>query len=163
MTCNLRFSWKNRRRCSSQPASVPADDDQNRQADEQCEPHSQAQDKRDEESDGIGQIARLMSGGSANVVPAAIGTFGPSRAGSTTTTQCLSGRPRRAEMSQVDLWSSLLDVIILLLTALVLGAICERFRQSAILGYLLAGTLLGPHALNWISNEKEMEALATRS
>ncbi len=63
-------------------------------------------------------------------------------------------------MSQVDLWSSLLDVIILLLTALVLGAICERFRQSAILGYLLAGTLLGPHALNWISNEKEMEALA---
>ena len=63
-------------------------------------------------------------------------------------------------MSQVDLWSSLLDVIILLLTALVLGAICERFRQSAILGYLLAGTLLGPHALNWISNEKEVEVLA---
>ena len=60
----------------------------------------------------------------------------------------------------MDLWSSLLDVIILLLTALVLGAICERFRQSAILGYLLAGTLLGPHALDWISNEKEVEALA---
>ena len=63
-------------------------------------------------------------------------------------------------MSNVDLWASLVDVIILLLAALVLGAICERFKQSAILGYLLAGTLLGPNALNWISNEKEVEALA---
>ena len=63
-------------------------------------------------------------------------------------------------MSNVDLWASLVDVIILLLAALVLGAVCERFKQSAILGYLLAGTLLGPNALNWISNEKEVEALA---
>lgn len=63
-------------------------------------------------------------------------------------------------MSNMDLWASLVDVIILLLAALVLGAVCERFKQSAILGYLLAGTLLGPNALNWISNEKEVEALA---
>lgn len=60
----------------------------------------------------------------------------------------------------MDLWSSLLDVIILLGAALVLGAVFERFRQSAILGYLLAGTLLGPNALHWISNEESVKALA---
>jgi len=60
----------------------------------------------------------------------------------------------------MDLWNSLLDVIILLGAALVLGAIFERFRQSAILGYLLAGTLLGPNALHWISNEESVKALA---
>ncbi len=65
---------------------MPADDDQNRQPDEQREPHTQAQYKRDEESEGIGQIVRLMSGGSPSVVPNAMETFGPSRAGSTTTT-----------------------------------------------------------------------------
>ncbi|MCH8823811.1 MAG: cation:proton antiporter [Planctomycetes bacterium] len=60
----------------------------------------------------------------------------------------------------MDLWNSLLDVIILLAAALVLGAIFERFRQSAILGYLLAGTLLGPNALHWISNEESVKTLA---
>ena len=63
-------------------------------------------------------------------------------------------------LTYVDLWSSLLDVIILLAAALVLGAIFERFRQSAILGYLLAGTLLGPNALHWISNEESVKTLA---
>jgi len=70
---------------------VLADNDQNRQPDEQRDAHTQAQYERDEESDGIGQIARLMSGGSPNVVLIAMGTFGPSRAESTTTTRCLSG------------------------------------------------------------------------
>jgi len=72
-------------------ALVSADDDQNRQPDEQREPYTQAQDERDRESDGIGQIARLMSVGSPSVVPNAMGTFGLSRAGSTTITRCLSG------------------------------------------------------------------------
>ena len=39
-------------------------------------------------------------------------------------------------------WDSLLNVVVLLATAWLLGALCERFRQSAILGYLLAGILL---------------------
>ena len=57
-------------------------------------------------------------------------------------------------------WHVLLDVLVLLAVALALGTICELFRQSAILGYLLAGTLLGPNALHWISNEREVETLA---
>ncbi|MHC5023621.1 MAG: cation:proton antiporter [Planctomycetota bacterium] len=57
-------------------------------------------------------------------------------------------------------WDSLLDVLVLLAAAFLLGAICERLRQSAILGYLAAGTLLGPNALNWISNQADVELLA---
>ncbi len=60
----------------------------------------------------------------------------------------------------MDLWSALFDVLVLLFAAFVLGAVCERFRQSAILGYLLAGTLLGPNTLNFISNEEEVKAVA---
>ncbi|UCG33902.1 MAG: cation:proton antiporter, partial [Phycisphaerales bacterium] len=60
----------------------------------------------------------------------------------------------------MDLWTGLLDVLILLLAALVLGALCERLKQSAILGYLLAGTLLGPNALDWMPNHRAVSAIA---
>ena len=39
----------------------------------------------------------------------------------------------------MDLWSVLFDILVLLVTALVLGVACERLRQSAVLGYLAAG------------------------
>jgi CPA2 family monovalent cation:H+ antiporter-2 len=60
----------------------------------------------------------------------------------------------------VDLWTALLDIIILLTAAVVLGGLCERLRQSAILGYLLAGTLLGPHALNCMPNHEAVASIA---
>ena len=60
----------------------------------------------------------------------------------------------------VDLWTALLDVLILLLTAMLLGALCERLKQSAILGYLLAGTLLGPNALDLMPNHKAVATIA---
>ncbi len=60
----------------------------------------------------------------------------------------------------MDLWTGLLDVLILLLAALVLGALCERLKQSAILGYLLAGTLLGPNALDLMPNHKAVATIA---
>ncbi|MCH7872517.1 MAG: cation:proton antiporter, partial [Planctomycetes bacterium] len=60
----------------------------------------------------------------------------------------------------MDLWTALLDVLILLLAALVLGALAERLKQSAILGYLLAGTLLGPNALDWMPNHQAVAAIA---
>jgi len=49
---------------------------------------------------------------------------------------------------------------VLLGGALVLGLICERLRQSAILGYLAAGTLLGPNALGFVSNSEHVQHLA---
>lgn len=58
------------------------------------------------------------------------------------------------------LWSVLLDILTVLVVAVLFGALCERLRQSAIVGYLLAGTLVGPHALNLIANEQVVSVLA---
>ncbi len=60
----------------------------------------------------------------------------------------------------MDLWTALLDILFLLAAAIVLGGLCERLRQSAILGYLLAGTLLGPHALDWMPNHEAVSTIA---
>ncbi|MFI4897785.1 MAG: cation:proton antiporter [Phycisphaerales bacterium JB059] len=60
----------------------------------------------------------------------------------------------------MDLWSALFSILVLLTAALVLGVLCERLRQSPILGYLLAGTLLGPNAFALIADTAEVAALA---
>lgn len=60
----------------------------------------------------------------------------------------------------MELWDALLDILILLGGALVLGVLCERLKQSPILGYLAAGTLLGPNALQIVSSADEVSALA---
>ncbi len=60
----------------------------------------------------------------------------------------------------MDQWKLLPDVLLLLLAALVLGAICERLKQSAIIGYLLAGALMGPNALHLIDDADQVNALA---
>jgi len=60
----------------------------------------------------------------------------------------------------MELWSALFDVLVLLFAALVLGALCEQLRQSPIIGYLAAGTLLGPNALKLISNAEGVSAFA---
>jgi len=57
-------------------------------------------------------------------------------------------------------WNVLTEILILLAAALVLGAVFEHFRQSAILGYLLAGLLLGPGALNWVHGDQFVSAIA---
>ena len=60
----------------------------------------------------------------------------------------------------MDNWSVIVDLTMLLGAALVLGALCERYRQSAIVGYLVAGMLLGPNAFQVISNSAEVELFA---
>ena len=60
----------------------------------------------------------------------------------------------------MDQWNALFDILMLLLTAMVFGVVCKRLRQSSILGYLAAGTLLGPNALSVISSSSEVAALA---
>ena len=58
-------------------------------------------------------------------------------------------------------WDVLTEILILLAGALVLGAVFERFRQSAILGYLLAGLLLGPGGpLQWVHGDEFVNAIA---
>ncbi len=60
----------------------------------------------------------------------------------------------------MDLWAPLLNILILLAAAIVLGALCERFRQSPLLGYLLAGALLGPNAFDLLPSHETVTAIA---
>lgn len=48
----------------------------------------------------------------------------------------------------MDLWTFLLEIVMLLGSAFLLGALAQRLRQSPIVGYLLAGTILGPLLFN---------------
>lgn len=57
-------------------------------------------------------------------------------------------------------WSSLLDILLLLGLAMVLGALAEWLRQSAIVGYLIAGTIIGPHVLGLVSQEGDLTHIA---
>jgi CPA2 family monovalent cation:H+ antiporter-2 len=63
-------------------------------------------------------------------------------------------------MPRVGFWTIILDLLLLLAAALTLGTLCELLRQSAIVGYLLAGLALGPHALGLIGSAGEVNALA---
>lgn len=57
-------------------------------------------------------------------------------------------------------WPVLLDVLLLLSTATALGIICASLKQSPIIGYLAAGTLLGPNVLGVVGSGDEVEILA---
>jgi CPA2 family monovalent cation:H+ antiporter-2 len=59
-----------------------------------------------------------------------------------------------------DVWQVLFDVLVLLAMALVLGTVAQRLGQSVIVGYLIAGTLVGPNVLGWISTQDELLDIA---
>ncbi len=58
------------------------------------------------------------------------------------------------------LWTSLLNVLILLVAAMLLGGIFERLKQHAVLGYLFAGALIGPHVLDLMPNHEAIASIA---
>ncbi|MCP4678957.1 MAG: sodium:proton exchanger, partial [Deltaproteobacteria bacterium] len=60
----------------------------------------------------------------------------------------------------MNMWTALLDVFFLLLGAMLLGALFERIKQNAVLGYLLAGALLGPHTFNLVPNHEAILSIA---
>ncbi|MCB1097097.1 MAG: cation:proton antiporter [Verrucomicrobiae bacterium] len=61
----------------------------------------------------------------------------------------------------MNLWVLLGDIIILLAGAFLLGGLCSRFGQSPLVGYLLAGMLLGGSgSLGVIQSNDEIEAIA---
>lgn len=57
-------------------------------------------------------------------------------------------------------WPVLLDVGIALAAAFLLGALMERLRQSAVVGYIAAGVLVGPGALALVSDTARVDAFA---
>lgn len=61
----------------------------------------------------------------------------------------------------MELWTILRDVVILLGASLLVGGLFSRFGQSPIVGYLLAGMLLGgPGSIHAVSTEHEIEGIA---
>ena len=46
------------------------------------------------------------------------------------------------------MWQLLMEIVVILTLAFVLGAIAQRLRQSAIIGYLIAGAVVGPLLFN---------------
>ncbi len=60
----------------------------------------------------------------------------------------------------MDAFSLLLDLVIALGAALTLGLVLARLRQSAIVGFLLAGVLIGPHGLALVRAVSEVRAIA---
>lgn len=60
----------------------------------------------------------------------------------------------------MSVWQVLFDVVVLLGAGALLGGLLERLRQSAIIGYLLAGVLLGPNALHVIESGDEVLAVS---
>ncbi len=59
-----------------------------------------------------------------------------------------------------DVWQSLLEILLLLGMAMILGTLAERLRQSAIVGYLIAGSIIGPSVLGLVSNQQDIFAIA---
>jgi len=57
-------------------------------------------------------------------------------------------------------WTVVLDIVVLLGAALLLGMLFERLHQNAVIGYLLAGILLGPAGTGWIGNVEDVRVLA---
>jgi len=60
----------------------------------------------------------------------------------------------------VEIWNTLFDILALLLGALIIGTLLERLRQSAVVGFLCAGMLLGPHGLDIVTSSEEVTLLA---
>ena len=57
-------------------------------------------------------------------------------------------------------WQLISDLMVLLAAALLLGTLAEHLHYSAILGYLLAGAVVGPHALGLVGSGEEVEILS---
>lgn len=57
-------------------------------------------------------------------------------------------------------WQVMLDILILLGAALLLGTVAEQLKQSAILGYLVAGTIVGPAGFSLVTSGDNVHVIA---
>ena len=86
--------------------------------------------------------------------------FAPRRGGAGAGDSGCDGLRAAPQSSPMDSWTVLGDILLLLIGGFLLGALAERMRQSAILGYLVAGMLLGPNALRWVETREQVSLLA---
>ncbi|GIX00997.1 MAG: potassium transporter Kef [Pirellulaceae bacterium] len=57
-------------------------------------------------------------------------------------------------------WSLLQEILTLLLAAIVVGAIAEQLKQSVVVGYLIAGMLVGPNVLGGVQMQSTLMPVA---
>jgi len=57
-------------------------------------------------------------------------------------------------------WQVVLDILVLLGAALMLGTLAEQLKQSSILGYLVAGTIVGPAGLSLVKAGDHVHVIA---
>ena len=55
----------------------------------------------------------------------------------------------------MEFWHVVGDITILLSVAVLLGITAEKLGFSGVVGYLIAGTIVGPGLLNWVSSDEE--------
>lgn len=65
-----------------------------------------------------------------------------------------------AAAAESGVWEVIFQLFALLSAALVIGMLFERFGQSAILGYLIAGMTLGPQVLGVVSQDSGVPVIA---
>lgn len=65
-----------------------------------------------------------------------------------------------AAAAESGVWEAVFQLFALLAAALVIGMLFERFGQSAILGYLIAGMVLGPQVLGVVSKDSGVPVIA---
>ena len=58
--------------------------------------------------------------------------------------------------SPMTFWHLVGDITVLLGVAVLAGIVLEKFRVSAVVGYLLAGMLVGPGVLDWVTSDEEV-------
>lgn len=59
-----------------------------------------------------------------------------------------------------EAWLFILDIVIVLGGAAVLGIVCERLRLGSVIGYLLAGVIVGPSLLGLVSGGEMIGTIA---
>jgi len=60
----------------------------------------------------------------------------------------------------MEQWHTLVEIVILLASAMVLGTVAERLKQHAIIGYLIAGMVIGPNVLGLVESRERVEMIA---
>jgi len=60
----------------------------------------------------------------------------------------------------MEAWSGLLDILILLGAALALGTLAQGLKQNSLVGYLIAGMLVGPNVLGWVGTPEDVAFIA---
>ena len=60
-------------------------------------------------------------------------------------------------------WNLVFDGLLVLAVAMVFGAVAERFKQSAIVGYMLAGVIVGPAVTGLIPDREEQNIVSIAS